>query len=421
MRRGDCGACTVAIVERDAAGKPTYRGVNSCIALLPMFAGREVVTVEGLAGKGGELHAVQSAMVDNYGSQCGYCTPGFVMSLFEGYYRGDCTKACDMSDQLCGNLCRCTGYRPIRDAALDALAHSKASKDSPPGADLFRDRLRSPVPIPSALSHEAGDARFVRPTTLDGLFEALQGHPKATLIAGATEIGVDVTKKFASFPFLVATDAVPELTGIRKTDEAWFIGGSVPLTAIEEALAREYPSLGKMLKVFAARQIRNRATLGGNLATASPIGDGAPLLLSLDAELVLASSGGRRRVPLADFFTAYRKTVLGPGEIILEIVLPRRVPAGLTRRSDFPSQSVGSSTSASWRPRSRSTRTQPVLSATLALPMAGSLRLPCGPAKPRRPSWDVRSGTRPPSLPQSSRGNSSRSTTPGEGPPTGAV
>ncbi|HEY5080244.1 MAG TPA: xanthine dehydrogenase molybdopterin binding subunit [Opitutaceae bacterium] len=332
---GDCGACTVAVVERDAAGSPTYRGVNSCIALLPMFADREVVTVEGLAGKEGALHAVQAAMVDNYGSQCGYCTPGFVMSLFEGYYRGDCRKPRDMSDQLCGNLCRCTGYRPIRDAALDALAHSKAALASPPGTDPFRDRLKGPVPAPAALDHEAGGARFVRPISLDGLFEILMHNPQARLIAGATEIGVDVTKKFSPFPFLVATDAVPELTGIRKTQEAWFIGGSATLTAVEETMAAEYPSLAKMLKVFAARQIRNRATLGGNLATASPIGDAAPLLMSLDAELVLASSSGRRRVALSEFFTGYRKTVLGPGEIILEIIAPRGVPAGLTRRSDF--------------------------------------------------------------------------------------
>jgi xanthine dehydrogenase molybdopterin binding subunit/xanthine dehydrogenase small subunit len=332
---GDCGACTVAVVERDAAGAPTYRGVNSCIALLPMFAGREVVTVEGLAGKDGELHAVQSAMVDNYGSQCGYCTPGFVMSLFEGYYRKDCTKPCDMSDQLCGNLCRCTGYRPIRDAALDAMAHSNAALKAAPGADRFRDRLKGPVEAPAALSHDAGHGRFVRPNSLSGLFEAMAQHPQARLIAGATEIGVDVTKKFAPFPFLVSTDAVPELTGIRKTDGAWNIGGSATLSAVEETLAAEYPSLAKMLKAFAARQIRNRATLGGNLATASPIGDGAPVLLSLDAEVVLATSGGQRRVALSDFFTAYRKTVLAPGEIILEIVIPRGVPAGLTRRSDF--------------------------------------------------------------------------------------
>src|SRR5271169_4852920 len=159
---GDCGACTVAIVERDASGNPTYRAVNSCIALLPMFAGREVVSVEGLAREGEPLHPVQAAMVDHYGSQCGYCTPGFVMSLFEGYYRRDCTKPCDISDQLCGNLCRCTGYRPIRDAALDSLKHRDAALKAPKGAlaDPFREKLRAPVPPAPFLDYAAESERF---------------------------------------------------------------------------------------------------------------------------------------------------------------------------------------------------------------------------------------------------------------------
>jgi len=335
---GDCGACTVAVVETDANGRTTYRGVNSCIALLPMFAGREVFTVEGLEGKGGVLHPVQSAMVENYGSQCGYCTPGFVMSLFEGYYRGDCKGPCEISDQLCGNLCRCTGYRPIRDAALACLEHREdgLKRSAKAEADSFRERLEAPVPTPSPLDYEAGGDRFVRPASLAGLFSVLDKHPQARVVAGATEIGVDVTKKFASFPLLVSTDGIPELSGIRRTDSEWRIGGAASLTAVGEALADEYPSLTKMLKVFAARQIRNRATIGGNLATGSPIGDSAPVLLSLDAELVLKSSRGERRVPISGFFTGYRKTLLVPGEIILEIVLPRPTPGGgLTRRADF--------------------------------------------------------------------------------------
>jgi xanthine dehydrogenase molybdopterin binding subunit/xanthine dehydrogenase small subunit len=331
---GDCGACTVAVVERDSSGRPAFRGVNSCIALLPQFAGREVVTVEGLSGDGGPLHPVQAAMVDSYGSQCGYCTPGFVMSLFEGYYRGDCKGPCDISDQLGGNLCRCTGYRPIRDAALAAL---EARAASPVGAaDPFLGRLAGPLPAAAALDYSAGPGRFVRPLTLAGLFAALREAPGATLVAGATEIGVDVTKKFRSFPLLVSTDAIPELTRITRTETSWRIGASATLTAVEEALAGEYPSLAKMLKVFAARQIRNRATLGGNLATASPIGDGAPVLLSLDAELVLLSADSSRTVPLSGFFTAYRRTLLMPGEIIAEIVVPRfAMGGGLARRSDF--------------------------------------------------------------------------------------
>src|SRR5271170_4959951 len=188
---GDCGACTVAVVERDASGNPTYRAVNSCIALLPMFAGREVVTVEGLARVGEPLHPVQSAMVDHYGAQCGYCTPGFVMSLFEGYYRGDCTESREMSDQLCGNLCRCTGYRPIRDAALAAMAHRDASIEGLV-VDPFRERLAAPITAPTAFAYEASGQRFVRPASLAGLIETLARDPEARLVAGATEIGVDV-------------------------------------------------------------------------------------------------------------------------------------------------------------------------------------------------------------------------------------
>jgi xanthine dehydrogenase molybdopterin binding subunit/xanthine dehydrogenase small subunit len=332
---GDCGACTVAVVDRDALGNPTYRGVNSCIALLPMFAGREVITVEGLAREGEPLHPVQSAMVDHYGSQCGYCTPGFVMSLFEGYYRADCSESRELSDQLCGNLCRCTGYRPIRDAALAAMAHRDAAVEGLV-VDPFRERLASSVTAPTAFAYEASGQRFVRPASLAGLIETLARNPTARIVAGATEIGVDVTKKFASFPLLVSTDGVPELAAITKTPAAWRIGGAATLTAIDDVVGSEYPSLSRMFKVFAARQIRNRATLGGNLATASPIGDSAPVLLSLDAELVLMSEKGTRTVAVCDFFTAYRKTLLQPGEIILEIVLPRFARGGgLTRRSDF--------------------------------------------------------------------------------------
>ena len=343
---GDCGACSVALVDRDAAGQPAYRAFNSCIALLPMFAGREIVTVEGLARCGADhqqLHPVQAAMVGHYGSQCGYCTPGFVVSMFEAYYRDQCREPWQISDQLCGNLCRCTGYRPIRDAAVAALKGRAASPfaaeartESAPYPDQFAARLKVPVRPPDALNYAADGAKFFRPTSLPGLFTLLETYPAAQLVAGATEIGVELNKKFKSFPLLVSTEAVPELTRIVATDQAWHIGAAATLTNIEEALAGEFPSVAKMLRVFAARQIRNRATLGGNLVTASPIGDSAPVLLTLDASVVLVTAKGERTVPLADFFVAYRQTVLKPGEIMREIVLPRGGPSrGLTRRVDF--------------------------------------------------------------------------------------
>jgi xanthine dehydrogenase large subunit len=328
---GDCGACTVALVDRDAGGKPTYRAINSCIALLPMFAGREIITVEGLA-RGETLHPVQAHMVEKYGSQCGYCTPGFVMSLFEAWYREDCASASKLSDQLSGNLCRCTGYRPIRDAALGALAQRTGENGKP---DPFRARLaRAVEPLP-ALDYSADGGRFVRPVTLDELFKLME-HPQARLVAGATEIGVDINKKFLSYPLLISTEGVPELRRISRAAGEWRIGGAATLTEIEELVAPEYPSLAKMLRVFASRGIRNRATMGGNLATASPIGDSAPVLLTLDASVVLASKGGERTVPLDELFQGYRKTVLKPEEIIREIRIPRRPgsPAS-SRREDF--------------------------------------------------------------------------------------
>jgi xanthine dehydrogenase molybdopterin binding subunit/xanthine dehydrogenase small subunit len=271
-------------------------------------------------------------MVEHYGSQCGYCTPGFIGSMVEGYYRADCRTPDRINDQLCGNLCRCTGYRAIRDAALAAFGDRAGGAPSP-----LADRLSRPVGPLGAVAYGTPGGTFFRPTTLAELLALLQANPGARLVAGATEIGVEINKRFREFPGLVSTEAVPELNQLEATPEGgWRIGASVTLTAIEEKVAPAYPALARMLRWFAARQVRNRATLGGNLATASPIGDSAPALLALDATLVLASVATERTVPLAEFFTGYRRTLLGPGEVIREIVLPPFTPAaGCTRRSDF--------------------------------------------------------------------------------------
>ncbi len=334
---GDCGACTVALVDRDAAGKTTYRAINSCIAFVPMFAGREIVTVEGLADRN-KLHPVQVAMVEHYGSQCGYCTPGFVVSMFEAYYRDGCREPWQISDQLCGNLCRCTGYRPIRDAA-NLVLKARDEKDLPmrTAEDPFARRLIEPVAPAAALAYADGNDRFFRPTSLAELLALKQTHPAARLVAGATEIGVELNKRFKAFPLLISVEAVPELTRITSTTETWKIGAAATLTCVEEALGDEFPSLAKMLRVFAARQIRNRATLGGNLVTASPIGDSAPVLLTLDASVVLVSPAGERTVLLADFFTGYRQTVMRADEVMREILLPRPAAQrpGIVRRTDF--------------------------------------------------------------------------------------
>jgi xanthine dehydrogenase molybdopterin binding subunit/xanthine dehydrogenase small subunit len=348
---GDCGACSVVLVDRDAQNRPCYRAINSCLVPVCLLAGREIISVEGIAS-GGRLHPVQEQMVRRHGSQCGYCTPGFVASLFEGYYRGDIQAPGRLNDQLCGNLCRCTGYRPIRDAAISAsLLHGQAGTN---GTDSFARKLEQPAPPLSAIDYELAGERFFRPTSTARLLELIERFPKARLIAGATELGLEITKRFRRFETLISLEAVPELKEITFTDAEWRIGAAATLTQIEEKMADEFPALGDMLRVFGSRQIRNRATLGGNLATASPIGDSAPVLLALDAHVVLVSSPApnntanppeparkprsgngetaapparpcERTLPLDQFFVSYRKTVLQPGEVLKTIIVPRGV------------------------------------------------------------------------------------------------
>ncbi|MFL6570053.1 MAG: xanthine dehydrogenase small subunit, partial [Chthoniobacterales bacterium] len=311
---GDCGACSVVIADRDARGRRCYRAINSCLVPLPLMAGRDVITVEGVACP--KRHPVQEAMIANFGSQCGYCTPGFIMSLFEGYYRKDLATAAQVDEQLCGNLCRCTGYRPIRDAAADAFAKPRTS-------DVFDEQLKLAKMRLGATRYTNDGEKFLRPTSLKKLFALMAENPEARLIAGATELGLEITKKFRKFPTLISLDAIPELSAIRESNDEWSIGGAATLTQIDEALGAEYPELHEMLVLFGSRQIRNRATMGGNIVTASPIGDSAPILLALEAKVVLASASGERTLAIDDFFVAYRKTALQPAEILKAIIVPR--------------------------------------------------------------------------------------------------
>jgi len=306
---GDCGACSVVVSTHDAEGKPCWRAINSCLVPLPSLAGRAVLTVEGL--KRDALHPVQAAMVRHHGSQCGYCTPGIVMSLFEACHRCDLKTDAQLDEQLAGNLCRCTGYRAIREAGLEALAR------------CGDDGMGAPDTKIGPLDYVGDQGRFLRPDSLADLFSLLVLHPQARLVAGATELGLEITKRFRRFEVLISLEAVRELTELRCTPEAWHIGAAVPLTTLLDCLGGECPALQNMLWWFGSRQIRNRATLGGNLVTASPIGDSAPVLLTADTQLVLASVEGERTVPLADFFLAYRKTALRPCEILKTVILPR--------------------------------------------------------------------------------------------------
>jgi xanthine dehydrogenase small subunit len=311
---GDCGACTVAVLDAHAPFGPSWRAVNACLLPVSALHGATVLTVEGLR-RGPAYHPVQAALTERLGSQCGYCTPGFVMSMFEAAHRDDLDADWKLDDQLCGNLCRCTGYRPIREA-LAAVAGTRPD-----------DGHRPTTPPPSApWRHEAGGRSFSRPTTLEGVFAALQAAPTARLIAGATDLGLDITKRGVRFDHLISLDAVTELHGIHETEHGWSIGASVHLSDVERWADTHLVPLARMLRFFGSRQIKNRATLGGNLCNASPIGDTPPVLLALDATAVLQSREAVRRVPLDAFFLAYRKTALQPGEVLTRVEVPRLDP-----------------------------------------------------------------------------------------------
>jgi xanthine dehydrogenase small subunit len=307
---GECGACAVVMVQPSGAGS-VYKPVNSCLFLLPMAAGHEFHTVEALA-RNGALHPAQAAMAAAGGSQCGYCTPGFVMSLFAEYYRPGRSGPCE-TKALGGNLCRCTGYRPIRDAA---------SSLGPASADHFTQRLSRPAAVLQSID----GAGFARPTGLAHALEILATDRNARPIAGATDLAVESNLKSKRFGRLVSLEAIPELRVFHDAPDAVEIGAALTLDEIGSRWQGAPPVIGEWLDLFASPLIRHRATLGGNLATASPIGDSAPLLLALDAELRIAGPTGERVLPLASFFTGYRQTALGPGEIIVSVRVPKPFP-----------------------------------------------------------------------------------------------
>ena len=312
---GECGACTVVLVSLNGPGSE-YKAVNSCLMLLPMAAGQEIYTVESLSAGSG-LHPVQQSLAERGGSQCGYCTPGFVMSLFAEYYRpgrqGDCGIGA-----MGGNLCRCTGYRPIRDAARCL---------GPALEDRFTERLAKPAPVLNEFAYSDGQqARFSRPSSLAACLAEMHAEPGARVVAGGTDLVVDANLHGARFPRLVSLEAIPELRVWAETPDYVDVGAGLTLNEIG-TLWRNAPGVFReWLELFASPLIRNRATLGGNLATASPIGDAAPLLLALDAQIRVAGQGGERMTPLAGFFTGYRKTTLQAGEVIVSIRIPKPFP-----------------------------------------------------------------------------------------------
>ncbi|MBI3207640.1 MAG: FAD binding domain-containing protein [Candidatus Solibacter usitatus] len=299
---GECGACTVLLVGPSESGS-RYVPVNSCLILLALLDGQEVYTVEALAENGVPCEA-QQAMIQFGGSQCGYCTPGFVVSMFAEQYRPGRVGACD-PHALSGNLCRCTGYRPIRDAALSL---------GPAPEGKWTRRLLEPAPAAAGVA------------TLAEFFALRQANPRAKVIAGGTDVVVECNLKGKRFPALINVGAIGELRSVEETNAQVEIGAALTLSEIERTWRNAPVVFAEWFQLFASPLIRNRATLGGNLATASPIGDAAPLLLAFDAQLRLVSARGERVVALDTFFTGYRQTVLAEDELIASVILPKPFP-----------------------------------------------------------------------------------------------
>ncbi len=326
---GDCGACTVVIAEIDAQGtRLAARAVNACIQFLPTLDGKELITVESLAGD--ELHPAQQAMIEQHGSQCGFCTPGFVMSLFALYKNNPRPGRRDIDDALAGNLCRCTGYQPIVDAALAMYRNPAAGDDwtrqvagGPAGADeeVRIDRLRELAPAgPLCLEH--GQHRFFAPRTLGELAALVEQYPQAALLAGGTDLALRVTKALDDLGTLILVANVAELRVLATTDTHLEVGAAVTLSEALPVFQLHFPGLGELFLRFASPPVRNAATIGGNVANASPIGDSMPALLALDAELVLRQGRATRKLPLERFYTGYRETALRAGEFIERILVP---------------------------------------------------------------------------------------------------
>jgi len=323
---GDCGACTV-VVARPEAGRLRYRAVNACIGLLATLDGCQLITVEDLApgGCGGPLHPVQQAMVDCHGSQCGFCTPGFVMSMFAvlKQRRGAPGAADGVDDALAGNLCRCTGYAPIV-RALASLPPGAAGDRFEAGEHDILARLEA-LRDDDTVAIEHGSGAFLAPATSDALADVLLAHPDATIVAGATDVGLWITKAMRRPDAIVYVGRVPELATIVETADAVDIGAAATYADALPVLARYWPDIDGLFRRLGSVQIRNAGTVGGNVANGSPVGDASPALIALGATLHLRRGDERRAMAVESFFLGYGRRDLRSGEFITGITIPRPV------------------------------------------------------------------------------------------------
>lgn len=314
---GDCGACTVAICEL-VEGKLEYRSVNACITLMISVHGKQLITVEDLK-QNKRLHPVQQSMVDCHGSQCGFCTPGFVMSLFALQKKHPSPNRQQILESLSGNLCRCTGYRSIIDAGLCA----------PSEFDFFDQHAEQTISRlseldnekPSVIEQEGNHAFY--PKSVAQLADLLTEYPDARLVAGGTDLALEITQNLKQFDVLISTLGVKELCQINQSSMHISIGAALSYSTFKSFLELYYPAWVEMIERLGSLQVRNIGTLGGNIANASPIGDMAPVLLTLNASMTLRTSTGKRELPLDEFFIDYKVTALRKGEFIQSIKVPK--------------------------------------------------------------------------------------------------
>ncbi|MCW3837406.1 xanthine dehydrogenase small subunit [Sphingomonas canadensis] len=312
---GDCGACTILLGELEGDGI-AWRAVNSCILFAPMLDGKAVLTVESL-GTPGALHPVQQAMADGHGSQCGFCTPGFVLSLYGRSIGARGTEGAAVRDVIAGNLCRCTGYGPILAAAE---ATPPAPRDDAGAIELLR-----------GMTPAAKGENWFKPRTADELAALLIAHPDARIVAGATDVGLWVTKQLRDLGTVIFIGDVADLRSIAEDEGGLTLGAGVRYSDAHAALARLHPELGELVRRIAGVQVRNSGTIGGNIANGSPIGDMPPALIALGATLVLRRGDARRTMPLEDFFLEYGRQDRAPGEFVERIHIPRPAPETLVR------------------------------------------------------------------------------------------
>ena len=314
---GDCGACSIVML-RNGSGR--VEAVNSCLLTMGQLDGTRIATVEGLSEKGGELEAVQAAIVDEDGTQCGFCTPGFVMALHAFRHSGEEVSDEAIHDALAGNLCRCTGYRSIV-----AAAHAATSGN-------IEEAALTTVPEPAAADHyEAQGQVFLSPKSLESLIAARVEHPDAPLLSGGTDLGLSFSKNRAAFPVTIFTQHVAELKRVSEDDAAITIGAAVTYSDVLARIEELFPSFAVLIHRIGSRQIRNVGTLGGNIGNASPIGDTPPCLIALDTNLTLHGPKGDRKIRLEDFFLDYRKTDLAKDEVIAALTIPKLGPDQIFR------------------------------------------------------------------------------------------